>query len=116
MNNKEIEELEKELDWYNGILAKVQNENFELFKENLQLKEDKEKAVKACRKYREINKKLLEENALLHNNVDAIIHTYNESNNALAQVVQSNQYMAGQLKVYKEFYNENEDENNESKA
>jgi uncharacterized protein (UPF0335 family) len=56
-------------------LSEIHNQAYELYKQTVQLEKDKEKAVKACRKYREINKKLLEENALLHNNVDAISKT-----------------------------------------
>lgn len=86
-------------------LNKALNELYEADKEILKLRDEKDKAVKACKKYREnIN--------LLYNNLLNLNDTYSENEENLRNVIEQNLFLAGQLEAYKKIYGELKEENN----
>lgn len=66
--------------------------------------EDKQKAVKACRKYREMNKELRARIELLEENHEALVCTIAENDRAWNKLVEEYQYTVGQLKVYENLF------------
>lgn len=71
----------------------------EMSEEAQKLAYEKEKAVKACRKYREkLN--------LVYGNLKNLNDTYSSNEVNLCKAIEQNIYLSGQLKMYKDAYGE----------
>lgn len=89
---KEIKDLKKQVKLYDDLLNEEWNEIVKLAK-------DKEKAVRACRRYRtNLN--------LLYNNLKNLNDTYHSNEVNLCKTIEQNIYLSGQVKAYKEAYGE----------
>lgn len=78
---------------YNEAYDNVIDELVEKRKTIVKLIKDKEKAVKACRKYRERAN-------LLEHNLNNLIDTYQSNENNLFEAVKQNAFLAGQVQAY----------------
>ena len=89
---KEIKRLKKQVKLYGDLLN-------EQWKEKVKLAEDKEKAVRACRRYRmNLN--------LLYSNLKNLNDTYHSNEVNLCKTIEQNIYLSGQVKAYKDVYGE----------
>lgn len=100
------EELSKTVQWYKTN----SDDTEEMFTKELEMRmkaeKNKEKAVNACRKYREQNIALKKRIALLENNLNSIMDSYSVNEKSLHKVVEANSVMAGKLSVYEKFKTE----------
>lgn len=91
----------------------MNNENKNMAEKLREQKERNNKILAATRKLRKINsdyrKQISELEGrceMLENNLENMCHTMMQNDKTLEKVLQSNQYLAGQLEVYKKVYGE----------
>lgn len=88
-----MERFDAAVSIYNEAYDEVSEELVERRKMIIKLIKDKEKAVKACRKYRERAN-------LLEDNLNNLIDTYQSNENNLFEAVKQNAFLAGQVQAY----------------
>lgn len=91
----------------------MKNENKNMAEELREQIERNNKILAATRKLRKLNsdyrKQISELESrydMLQENLENMCHTMMQNDEALEKVIQSNQYLAGQLEVYKKVYGE----------
>lgn len=99
LNKIEQKEAKEEIENLKSCIEQRDNLLENALEHNVKLAADKERAVKACQKYRKnLN--------LLYNNLKNLNDTYSSNEVNLCKAIEQNIYLSGQLKAYKDAYGE----------
>ena len=83
----------------------LNNEVYEMINKYYRVRDEKELAVNACRKLRGTIQGLKKENEMLKNNLDSLLISYSNNDEALKKATESNSYLAGKVEAYEKAFN-----------